>query len=234
MPSLMRALPFIIAVFVLSFSTLDAQAQKEDPIRRAQQKEISDPQAKKILDKMKAKFESYKTIQATFKLTIETGSEKDVQQGTTFLAGNKYRMEMSKQDVICDGQAVWFHAKKDNEVQVSDANTEEGSMLSPSKLLMVYQEGKKVLYAISGEGTENGKHVVFIEFKPTNNQEDYSKMRVAIDKTTDQVVQVKIFGKDGMRYTFDILSLTPNAAIPASKFIFDKSKFPGIHVVDNR
>ena len=60
------------------------------------QAEKNDPEAKKILDKIRKKYEAFKTVEAAFSLTIEVpGQPKEVQKGTISQEGDKFRLEMT-------------------------------------------------------------------------------------------------------------------------------------------
>ena len=58
-------------------------------------------------------------------------------------------------------------------------------------------------------------------------------MRVKISKTKNEPQQIKIFMKDGSRYTLDIKKIE-NAEITDNQFIFDKTQYPNVRVTDLR
>lgn len=207
---------FLICLSFLAVAQKSAIAQGDN----------SDPKAKAILDRMKAKLNGYKTMSMEFKLTLEMGADKDVQQGKAYMSGKKYRMEMPNQDVICDGAYLWIVDKKNNQAQKNNVDSESENFYSPSNIIKIY-ENNQVIYAVVGEATEAGKPCTLIEFKPTDRDADYSKIRLSVDKSTDMVVRAIVFGKDGMRYTFDVLKLTPNAPVGDAQFIFDAKNFKG-------
>jgi chaperone LolA len=201
----------------------------------SQNQEANDPVAKKVLDKIRKKYDAYKTIDAAFTLTIEVpGEPKDVQKGTIVQDGKKFRMEMSDQMVVSDGVTTWAYQKNSNEVQINDADPNDAnSLMSPKELLGRYQKGD-FLYAITDKVTEGGKLLTLIEFKPKNRNSEYSKLRIAIDEKASTIQSVKGFAKDGSRYTFTISRITPDKAMPATIFTFDPKQYKGIRVEDLR
>jgi len=44
----------------------------------------------------------------------------------------------------------------------------------------------------------------------------------------------KVFDKNGNIYTYSIVKFTPNAAVTDDLFSFNKSKYPGVEIVDLR
>ena len=213
----------LILVFLLAIVSTAMFAQKQ-PV--AAKKEVSDPEAKAVLEKMRKKYEAYSTLEAEFSLEIEVPQQpKQTQKGVLTQQAEKYRLKFNDRTLVSDGKSVWLHIPKSKEVQINDVeeDTGEGGISSPQDLLKAYA-WKDYLYAITNEFTENGKVVQQIEFKPTTKANDYSKVRLTLDKKTLEIVSIKSFGKDGSRYTLTINKLTPNKAVPASTFTFAKSE----------
>ena len=197
--------------------------------------EKNDPEAKKVLDKIRKKYDAYKTMEASFSLTIEVpGEAKDFQKGTIAQEGKKFRLEMSDQIIVSDAVTTWVYQKKANEVQINNADPNDANaFLTPKDLLSRYQKGD-FLYAITDKTTEGGKVLTQIEFKPKDKNSEYSKLRVAIDEKAGSIQNIKAFAKDGSRYTFAITRFTPNKPIAGAKFTFDTGLFKGVRVEDLR
>ncbi len=196
----------------------------------------SDPKAKAILDKVRKKYEGYKSLEAAFTLDIEFPEQpRETQKGTVARQGEKYRVEMASQVVICDGKAIFLVMNGNKEVQINNMpeEGEDEEVLSPQSLFNFYNQGK-FAYVLTNEYSQGGKVVQDIEFKPLDKNFDYSKIRMTINKATYEVVSVKTFGKDGSRFTLTVSQFTPNKTFAANYFSFDKNKYPGYHVEDLR
>jgi outer membrane lipoprotein carrier protein len=217
---MMRSLFFLLGLFFLT--ALHAQ---KSPIV-----ESSDARAVGFLDKMKTKFSGYKTLQANFKLTIKLENQSEVQQGIMYVSGDKFRVEIHGQHIISDGKTVWYHDMTNNQLQI---NNVDDNVMSPASLLKIYEQGGKVICGYMGEETVNGKTTNEIEMKPKDRNADYGKISVFLDKANDQIVQAIVFGKDGMKYTFDVERIVPNVVVGNDRFFFDQSKFTG-EVIDLR
>lgn len=202
---------------------------------KVNRQETSDPKAKAILDKIRKQYDTYKSLEAAFTLTIELPEQKkEIQKGKITQQGEKYLLELNKQTIICDGSTLWYHLKESNEVQINNADAgDQNNILSPKDLLKMYQQND-YLYGLSGEGTENGKAAQFIEFKPLKKNNEYTKLRLAVDKKSGQIVSIRAFSRDGSRYTMMLDAVTPNKKYPDTLFVFNKAKYPGIHVEDLR
>lgn len=224
----MKKLMFcLMALFALGSAS--AQSPAAPP-------EKSDPQAKKVLDKIRKKYDAYKTLEASFSLTIEMPQQpKEVQKGSIGQEGDKFRLEMDQQVIVNDSKTTWVYLKKNNEVQIntSEKGGGDNAFLTPKELLSRYQKGD-FIYAIVDKITESGKVLTQIEFKPKDKKSEYSKLRLSIDEKAGNIQSIKAFGKDGSRYTFAITRFSPNKKFAADYFTFDPKKYPGVKVEDLR
>src|SRR5436189_6268801 len=73
----------------------------------------NDPDAKKVLDAVSAKFKTFKSVQSSFSLKIENSSGKTlgVKTGTVFMKGTKYRVSITGQEIFCDGSNISTYDK---------------------------------------------------------------------------------------------------------------------------
>ena len=197
----------------------------------------SDPAAKAMLKKVKARYEAYKTLEASFVLDIMIPEqEKMVQKGTLTRQGDKYRIISPNQEVICDGNAIWFILPSNKEVQINDMPSpdEDDSILTPQSVFNFYEKDNFV-YFITSEPVENGKKLQEITFKPLDRDaSDYSKLVLVVNKKTAEIVRVKTFAKDGSRYTFYIENLKPNPVFNKGHFAFSIKNYPDYYVEDLR
>ena len=194
----------------------------------------SDPEAKKILDVVSAKFKTYKSPQANFTYKVENGSGKvlSTKTGTVSMSGNKYRVNMGEMDIISDGRTSWNYDKGANEVTVSGVDLSAGAM-TPQKLFTNFYD-KDFLYKLNGEKKEGAKTVQEIELTPIDKSKPFHKIYVLIDKATKTIYSARFLEKSGNRYSYTINSVKPNAAVADADFTFDKKKYPGVEVVDLR
>lgn len=196
----------------------------------------SDPQAKAVLDKLRKKYEGFKTLEVEFALDIELPEQPvETQKGTLIQQGQKYRLQLADRLLVSDGKSVWLYLPKHKEVQINDVEeeSEEGVFNSPKDLLAAYQ-WKNHVYVLTDEFMDNGRLVQQIEFKPLSKNADYAKVRLSIDKKNNEIVSIKTFNKDGSRYTLRILRLSPNKQYPPATFTFDKSQCPDCRFEDLR
>ena len=103
-------------------------------------KNISDPKAKILLDEVSKKYKSFSSIDAKFTFQTENGQQNKTttENGRVYLKGEKYRVEIGKQIVICDNKSVWTYMKDINELQINDYEPNKDE-ITPSNMFTIYQ-----------------------------------------------------------------------------------------------
>jgi chaperone LolA len=194
----------------------------------------NDPDAKKILDAVSAKFKTYKAPQASFTYKVENAQGKalSTKKGTVTMKGNKYKVSMDGIEIYSDGKTVWNYDKSANEVTVNSVDA-SGNAMTPQKLLTNFYD-KDFYYKYNGEKKDGKKTVQEIELTPTDKNKSFHKVYLMVDKAGQTISSAKFLEKTGGRYSYTITNLKTNASVSDNDFIFDKSKHPGVEVVDLR
>ena len=190
----------------------------------------SDPYAKKILDAVSAKFKSFKSVQSKFILKIENSSNKLMgnKTGTVFMKGTKYRINVTGQEIFCDGSNVWTVDKAAKEVTISKLDPSNNT-ITPQKLFTNFYD-KDFLYKLNSDA----KGIQEIELTPIDKTKLFHKVIVFINKATQTITSTKVFEKAGNRYTYTVSGMNTNTNIADATFLFNPKNYPGIEVVDLR
>jgi outer membrane lipoprotein carrier protein len=212
-------------LFTLVVSALCLQAFAQNP--------QPDQKATQILNGVSAKYKALKAVKAEFTVKVENGqnSTKDVQTGTIYVKGEKYKVDLKNQEITSDNATVWTYLKDANEVQVNNFDRDENT-ITPSQIFTIYE--KDFLYAFIEEKKVGTKTIQYIELTPNDKAKPYFKIRLGIDKTAKEVQSAVVFDKNGNRYTYEIKTFTPNPNIEDTFFTFDAKAHPGVEVVDLR
>lgn len=220
MKKIISSLAFILAVVI----TATAQVPKGMG--------SSDPDAKKILDAVSAKFKNYKSVQAKFLLKIENASGKNIgtKTGTVYMKGTKYRISVTGQEIFCDGTNIWTYDKAAKEVTINKIDPSANS-ITPQKLFTNFYD-KDFLYKLNGNVPVNGKPMQEVELTPIDKTKAFHKVLLYIANSF--INTTKIFEKTGNRYTYSVSNMTTNGNIPDATFNFDAKQYPGVEVVDLR
>lgn len=197
--------------------------------------EKSDPKATKLLNSVKKECDRQKSIEIAFTLDLEIPNHKnEIQKGKLIQEGNKYVVELADQEIYSDGKDVWVYLKDHNEVQINNAeNAESTGFLSPMDIAKLYESGD-FFYAITGEVVEQGVNVTHIEFKPLKKKSDYAKLRLSVNPKTNRPTSMKVFSKDGSRYTIKITNFQTNKTYGPETFVFSSTNHKGVKIEDLR
>jgi outer membrane lipoprotein-sorting protein len=222
---LTRRLLILSAAMMLTLSSL-AQAPKGMG--------KSDPEAKKVLDAVSAKFKTFKAIKAAFALKIENaaGKVQGVKAGTVLMKGVKYRVSITGQEIFCDGATIWTYDVAAKEVQVSALDNSSGS-ITPQKLFTNFYD-KDFLFVLGQDLKKGGKTYKVVELTPIDKTKSFFKVVLEVDKATSVIMSTRVYEKNGNRYLYAINSINTNATVADESFSFNPKKYPGVEVIDLR
>jgi outer membrane lipoprotein-sorting protein len=214
---------YTILILLIGVITIKTNAQASN-----------DPDAKKILDGVSAKFKTYKTVKSTFTFKTESSAGKTLssKNGTVWIKGSKYKVTIVGQEIFCDGLNVWNYDKSSNEVTITKFDN-SSSGLTPQKMFTNFYD-KDFLYKLNGEKKQGAKTIQEIELTPTDKTKTYHKVYLYIDKAGKTINTTKVIEKDQTKHSIIVNTFTPNGAIDDTQFVFDSKKYPGVEVVDNR
>ena len=218
MKKILSITPFLI----LLFSTLAAQPPKGMG--------SNDPEAKKILDGVSAKFKSFKTVRSKFSLKIENSANKVLGNinGTVYMKGTRYRISATNQEIFCDGSNVWTLDRAAKEVNITKLDPSNNT-ITPQKLFTSFYD-KDFLYKLNGE--KSG--IQEIELTPIDKTKTFFKVLVSVNKANKTISSIKVFEKAGNRNTYSVSAMNTTTDIADATFVFDIKKYPGVNVEDLR
>lgn len=211
---------------LLLFVVMTAYGQQPKPFR-----EKSDPEATKILRKLKKMYSKYNGLELKYSLVVEYGEDKEVYEGQVLQQDDKYFVNNNGNLIINNGKSVWYYVTSSNEVQINDYDPDEGEsdIFSPSKILNMGDNDEDYFYAITGEDSRGYK----IEFKPRDSDSEIMKMRIRVNKEQTKISSIKVFQDDGTRMTFTVKSIK-SIELSKDDFTFLPAKYPGVVVTDLR
>jgi outer membrane lipoprotein-sorting protein len=194
----------------------------------------SDPEAKKVLDAVSAKFKTFKSVKASFTLKIENaaGKVQGVKTGSVLMKGVKYRVTITGQDIFCDGATIWTYDMAAKEVQISTLDNSSGS-ITPQKLFTNFYD-KDFLFVLNPDVKKDGKTYQVIELTPIDKTKPFFKVLIDVDKSSKVIASTRVFEKNGNRYLYAISNMSTSTVVPDDSFIFSTKKYPGVEVIDLR
>lgn len=211
----------IFAMLMLSFGVNPAKAQSRN-------KKASD-----ILEEVTQKTKSYHSIKMDFDYRMENpgANINEVTHGEVLVSGDKYRLDIAGQLVICNGKTIWTVIKDAEEVQINEVYEDDDSF-SPTKILSDYSKDYKS--KLDPKVNElNGVSVYLLELTP-NEEKTFKQVNLYIRKDEMQPYRMEIFDYNDSVYTYTITNFEPDVEVTDSDFTFSKDEFPGYDVIDMR
>ena len=196
--------------------------------------QTSDPAAKVILDAVSTKFKTFSTVKADFSYKVENAAGKalSTKTGTILMKGTKYRVTFSGQEIFCNGTTIWNYDKAANEVTINKLDASSG-MITPQKLFTNFYD-KDFRYILNGEKKLGTKTLQEIEMTPLDKSKPFHKVYLQVDKVAKTIYSTRVLENAGNRYSYTVTSMKTNQKFEDSKFVFDKTKYPGVEEVDLR
>jgi len=154
-----------------------------------------------------------------------------VQTGKVMLKGSMFKVSILGNEIFCNGKDIWTYIVKEKECQVNDY-VEGSEVFSPSKLFNLYEAD--YAFQIKEKKQFQGKSVTVVEMAPSNKKSSFFKLDVAIDEATKEIIEVKVYEKNGTRYIYKPTKVNTGTALADNIFSFDVKKHPGVKIVDLR
>lgn len=193
----------------------------------------SSAEAKAILDKSYQSYEASKGIRIEFTFAVVENNTTQVQQnGLAMVKGNKFKIEAEGVETWFDGKTQWILMKDYDEVNISEPTSEDLASISPTALLGMYKSGFNIDKPIAK--TVNGKKVSKIKLTPTSTRSEFDNILVSVDTSSHALVQIILTLKNGVKNKIDIKSYNTNYNYADTDFIFNKSKYPKVEIIDLR
>lgn len=212
-----------LLIILLCFTTIISYAQKPG----------IDKNAEKLLNTISKRYKAFKTMKADFIYAVESKVDKmaEKQKGTLLVKGNKFKLDIAGQIIICDNATIWTYSSEVNEVQINHYNPKENS-IRIDDLFTMYNKG--FLSKIVETKKDGNKEITTVELTPTNKKKNFFKIKLTIDKTNQTILKSIVYDKSGTIHTYTITNQVPNLKLEDKTFMFEKSKYPGVEVIDLR
>jgi len=211
----MKRLLFIVIIFI---GAAVAFAQKVDP--------------QTLLKQASEKAATYQTISANFTYSLKNTAAKldDSQKGKIAVKGDKYRLEIAQQILLCDGKTIYTIMPDAKEVQINDLEDMDDA-ITPSKIFTDYY--KNFTAKSVTEKTVKGVVCQVIELESAKKNE-FTKATLTIVKSDLMPQEIQMTDKKGTIHTYTLENLQVNLPIEDAVFTFKSSDYKDYEVIDMR
>ena len=182
---------------------------------------------KELLDEVVEKAYSSGYLDVDFTVYMD-GADK---QGHIIVQGKQFILETPGMKTWFDGKTQWTLAEENEEVSISEPTDEELQSLNPYAWMSLYQQGYDLKY---GETGVSGVRKVIMT--TTIPREEMQSIVLLIHQTELYPVRLSMASRGGLDVVVIYIDSYKVKQQPLAEetFVFDKSEYPGIEVIDLR
>ncbi|MFO7924753.1 MAG: outer membrane lipoprotein carrier protein LolA [Bacteroidales bacterium] len=190
--------------------------------------------ARKILEQFSEQVISAPSVSIDFTVIVSSLRDDIPEEfeGEIIISNDKYRLSFMETETRFDGKSVYTYMPEVNEVIISDPEESGGLISNPAKLFTIYNE--EFSYRFIGEENHERITLYEIDLHPVELDHDFHTVKLFIRQEDHILHSAVIAGKDGNRYTLIVNDFNFTGELPGSFFLFNKSDYPGVEVIDMR
>lgn len=181
--------------------------------------------AKTLLDEVSTKVKSYDNIAIDFKYVL-VNTEEDIHQetrGDVVMQGDKYKLNILGITRIFNGKTLYTISPEDEEVTISNENSEDANTITPSKMLSFYEDG--YTYKMDIVQNVNGRKIQYVKLTPMDSNSEINHVLLGIDTKTKHIYNLIEIGANSTKTTLTVNSFKTNEPLSKTLFTFDETKY---------
>lgn len=178
-----------------------------------------------MLKKAAAKISGSAGLTASF--TLDYGSQKV--SGTIKAAGKKFALQTSSTSTWYDGKNMWTYNAKNAETTLMSPTAQEVAEANPLSIVNSYSSNFTAAFA---KGQTKGSKTIILT--PKSKQMGYKSVHVTIPDGSVYPSKLVIVPINGQKVTVTITQVKSVQKLSDSTFVYPKSKYPKVEIVDLR
>lgn len=159
--------------------------------------------------------------------SLDYGSQKV--SGTLQADGAKFALLSSSSSTWYDGKYMWTYNPKSKETTLITPTAAEVAEANPLSIVTGYASTFTAAYAktqVKGSKT--------IVLTPKSKTSGYKSVHVTIPDASGFPSKIVVIPSSGQKMTVSISQVKTGKSVPASTFVYPKSKYPNVEIVDLR
>lgn len=159
--------------------------------------------------------------------TLDYGSQKVT--GSMKAAGKKFTLQTSSTSTWYDGKTMWTYNAKNAETTLMTPTPQEVAEANPLSLVNTYSTNFTAAFAKSH--TKGSKTIVLT---PKTKKLGYQSVHVTIPDGSTFPSKLVVIPTSGQKMTVSITQVKTGLKLPNATFVYPKTKFPKVEIVDLR
>lgn len=163
----------------------------------------------------------------TASFTLDYGNQKV--SGTMKAAGKKFALQTSSTSTWYDGKNMWTYNAKNAETTLMNPTAQEVAEANPLSIVNSYYSNFTAAFA---KGQAKGSKTIVLT--PKSKQMGYKSVHVTIPDGSVYPSKLVIVPISGQKVTVTITQVKSVQKLPDATFVYPKSKYPKVEIVDLR
>jgi outer membrane lipoprotein-sorting protein len=191
----------------------------------------TDPAANAVLDRFSARATNAPSVSLKFDLVTEDLVEKksNTQSGSIIILKDSYKLEIPNTIVWFDGTTTWTYLIAEEEVVIRTPDKNDNSFQNkPSGIFTMHKDGYKarLIEELPDSWT--------IDLYPEDIKSELVRVRLTIGKNQNDLRKIEYRRKDGIVIYIIVNEYNLNIRPEQNFFVFDRTKYRGVEIIDMR
>jgi len=172
----------------------------------------------------------HKNVELTFdyQYALDDQNASEKQQGTAYLQGECYKVQLIDQEIISDGKSIWNYIFDNEEVTLS--NTSEGEDNTPLKLITMLDKD----YTAKSITSEADKAQQLERIQLSNPKGQFKEITAVINPKEKLLKNIIFHFDDGSSMVLENIQMKFDQNLKDNFFRFDSKANPNIDIIDMR
>jgi len=195
----------------------------------------STPEALAMLRSIRDRYAEYSTMKMAFTLEIKDleSDEAESKKGVLSVGGDRFRLVLDEQTLVCDGKTAWTYLADVNEVQINDWDPDQQDFMSPSELFQLPEDEYRVFQEDDHKGP-NGQRYAVLSLSPVDRELEFHTIQLVINPQTSELQEAIIMDRNAIHFIYRIEAFEGDPTLPTDHFQFKPEAYDNISVIDLR
>ena len=183
-----------------------------------------------LLKRVSSNYERLEAFEVNFSYEIEVTAADVLEkiEGKAVIQKDNYILDLDVVKIYCDGISMWTYQQEINEVTITKPTV--GDELSFENLFKLYGDDYKArILPLTPD-----KAWKTIELAPKDVSKEIFKIQIRVNSSSETIERLRLFYKDGTRYTYTLTLYKPIPSQNKSAFAFPKAQYPSASIIDLR